>query len=103
MSTEITVIDARDAIRDEGDSLQLIDVRSKVEFESDSINGFINIPLSELSMRISDLSGNKRTLLICKDGNMSHQALALLEATGFKGQVIRGGLKDWKKVINLVS
>ena len=100
METELTVIEARDLIRSSEDhNLQLLDVRTKVVFENESLPGFINIPVNELSRRVDQLDGKKRTLLICKDGSQSVQALKLLESCGFSGQVIRGGLDDWKRII----
>ncbi|PCI30410.1 MAG: rhodanese [SAR324 cluster bacterium] len=99
MDTEITVIEARDLIRSKK-TLQLIDLRSPVEYNRGSIQGFINIPLSELSLKIPQLEGRKHTLLLCQDGTQSHQGLLLLEATGFNVQVVRGGLRDWARVID---
>lgn len=100
MKTEITVIEARDLIKsDKDNSFQLIDVRSKEVFDNESLPGFINIPLNELSQKFDKLDGRKRTLLICKDGSQSSQALKLIESCGFSGEIIRGGLDDWKRII----
>ncbi|MBU2644745.1 rhodanese-like domain-containing protein [bacterium] len=100
MDIEITVIEARDLMRSsDNNTLQLIDVRSKKVFENESLPGFINIPLNEISRKIDRLDGKKRTLLICKDGSQSLLGLKLLESCGFTGQVIRGGLDDWKRII----
>lgn len=100
MESEITVIEARDLIKSSDENtLQLIDVRSKAVFENESLPGFINIPVNEISRKIDQLDGKKRTLLLCKDGSQSAQALTLLESCGFSGQVIRGGLDDWKRII----
>ncbi len=98
MEKEITVIDARDLIKEERD-LQLIDVRSNDAFDGGSLPGFINIPLSRLSQEIPNLDAKKRTLIICSDGNLSYQALKLLESCDIHAQVIRGGLTDWKRII----
>jgi rhodanese-related sulfurtransferase len=100
METEITVIEARDLIKSsEDNSLQLVDVRTKAVFDNEALPGFINIPLNDMSQKVNQLEGKKRTLLICKDGSQSAQALKLLESCGFSGQVIRGGLDDWKRII----
>ncbi len=100
MDTELTVIEARDLIRkDKEHNFQLIDVRTKEVFENESLPGFINIPLNELSQKFDQLDGKKRTLLICKDGSQSVLALKMIESCGFSGQVIRGGLDDWKRII----
>ncbi len=99
MEKEITVIEARDMIKNEG-NLQLIDLRPSVEFERGAVDGFINVPLNELSLKIPQLEGGKTTLLLCSDGSQSYQGQMLLEVTGFKVQVIRGGIRDWVKIIN---
>ena len=98
MEKEITVIDARDIIKEDKE-LQLIDVRNADAFSEYSLPGFINIPLSKLSQEIPNLDGKKRTLIICSDGNLSFQALKLLESCDINAQVIRGGHRDWKRII----
>ena len=99
MEKEITVIEARDMIQAE-DDLQLLDVRTEESFENGALPGFLNVPLNSISRKIPDLDGRKKTLIICKDGSQSHEALKLLESVGFNVQVIRGGLNDWNRVIN---
>lgn len=95
---EITVIEARDLMKANKD-LQLIDVRSEDEFAGFALPGFLNIPLSRLSQEIPNLDGKKQTLIICNDGNLSFQALKLLESCDVNAKVIRGGYTDWKKII----
>ena len=95
---EITVIEARDIMKEEKD-LQLIDVRSPEAYSEFSLPGFINIPLSKLSQEIPNLDAKKRTFIICSDGNLSFQALKLLESCDINAKVVRGGLVDWKKII----
>jgi len=102
MEQEINVIDARDLIREDEKTrkMQLLDVRSKEAFEESSIPGFMNIPLSEVSHKVPSLDGKKATLIICNDGSLSKKAQVLLEACGYKSTIIRGGLNDWRAVIN---
>jgi rhodanese-related sulfurtransferase len=99
MEKEITVIEARDMIKNRTD-LQLIDLRTPSEFRKGSVQGFVNIPLNELSLKIPILEGKKTTLLLCKDSTKSFQGQTLLEVTGFKAHVIRGGMQDWVKIID---
>lgn len=102
MEKEITVIEARDLIREnkDNDSLQLIDVRSKEAFANGSIPNFINIPLIEVSRNIPELDGKKKTLVLCNNGKQSFEAIKLLESCGFEATVIRGGINDWRKIID---
>jgi len=96
---EVTVIEARDLMEKEKD-IQLIDVRSQDAFSDYSLPGFINIPLSKLSQEIPNLDAKKQTLIICSDGNLSFQALKLLESCDINAKVVRGGHVDWKKIIH---
>ncbi|MDH5560844.1 MAG: rhodanese-like domain-containing protein [Deltaproteobacteria bacterium] len=102
MEQELTVIEVRDLMRS-NQNLQLIDLRPSEEFQKDAIEGFINIPLNNLSMKITELDGGKLTILLCDDGSLSHQGLLLLEACGFKVQIVRGGITDWKKIIQVLN
>jgi rhodanese-related sulfurtransferase len=100
MDNELTVIEARDLIRKDSDhSFQLVDVRTKEVFENESLPGFVNIPLNDISQQFDRLDSRKKILLICKDGSQSVLALKLFESCGFSGQIIRGGLDDWKRII----
>lgn len=98
-SKEITVIDARDLMRS-SKRLQVIDVRSEEEYTAVSIPNSINIPLDKITQKITEIDGRVQTILICLDGSQAPKALQLLEATGFKAQYVRGGLKDWKRIID---
>ena len=95
---EITVIEAYDLISSQG-NLQLIDIREAAEFKNDSIDGFTNIPLSELSHHMPELEARKKILLIDAEGHQSQQAQTMLEACGYEPIVIRGGIRDWKKIV----
>ena len=95
---EITVIEAFDLISSAG-KLQLIDIREAADFSKDAIDGFSNIPLSELTHHMPELDARKKILLIDADGSQSHQAQTMLEACGYEPIVIRGGIRDWKKIV----
>jgi len=58
---------------------QLIDLRSPSEFHNSSIAGSLNIPYVQLPSSISDLSQDKKVVLICNDGNMAGAARNFLK------------------------
>jgi sulfur-carrier protein adenylyltransferase/sulfurtransferase len=58
--------------------VQLIDVREKSEFEEINLNG-INIPMSELEKRISELNPDLITIVHCKSGVRSKQAISIIK------------------------
>jgi len=99
IENEITVIEARDWIND-NKKLNLIDVRSVDEFDEDSIAGFANIPLDELTAYLPDFDQRRPVLLICNDAKMSKKAYKIIKACSLKAFVIRGGLNEWNHVIN---
>ena len=43
----------------------IIDVRTNQEFESDHIKGSINIPLTEIPMRLLEIKSLPKPLMIC--------------------------------------
>lgn len=78
--------------RPQDGAAQLVDVRSRGEYESGHIEGSINLPLDELARRASDVLPDKtqQILLCCASGMRSHLALALLARMGYS-QVQDGG------------
>lgn len=100
MEKEITVIEAYD-LAQSGSKIQLIDIRSEEEYQAAHVEGFENIPMSELSHEMPNLDGKRKILLLCADGKQSAQAQTMLEACGYQPLVIRGGLQDWQQVIGL--
>jgi rhodanese-related sulfurtransferase len=76
---------------------QYIDVRTPNEFRGNSIKGFKNIPLNQLSDKSSSLSKDKEVILICQSGMRSSSASKLLKKQGFKKITnVRGGMSAWR-------
>ncbi|MBD3861589.1 rhodanese-like domain-containing protein [Bacillus sp. 28A-2] len=75
---------------------QLIDVRSPVEFQTNHIKGFRNIPLSHLKERAHELEKNEEVYVICQSGMRSMQAAKMLKKQGFTHITnIKGGMNAW--------
>jgi len=81
------------------DNPYLVDVRTANEFKAGSVDGAINIPLSQVEARISELKGKENLVVFCRSGNRSGQAKTILEKNGFTGIVNGGGWKTLKKQI----
>lgn len=62
----------------------LIDVRSKAEFENETIDGAVNIFTPELRTRYSELPKNKKIVLFCNTGFQSYVASRILLQKGFE-------------------
>ncbi|MGJ3237514.1 MAG: rhodanese-like domain-containing protein [Anaerolineae bacterium] len=62
---------------------QLIDVREIAEFEEVRIPDTVNIPLSELQTRVSEISQDTPVVLVCRSGGRSQMAGDMLVASGY--------------------
>ena len=84
-------------IKQSPDQLTIIDVRSPEEFAEKHIPGAINIPLSELESRSSELSRQTTIITACgKGGGRSAQGAELLKQLGFsKANYLCGGTFGW--------
>ncbi len=79
---DVTVQEARRLIEDKPD-LVLLDVRTASEYEEGHIEGAVNIPVQELSVRFDELSPEDELLVYCRTGNRSAQAVDILLDLGF--------------------
>jgi phage shock protein E len=69
---------------------QIIDVRTKAEFQQGHIKGAINIPLNNLSNHYAKMKKDAPVITCCASGVRSAQAKSILVANGFT-QVYNGG------------
>jgi rhodanese-related sulfurtransferase len=79
-------------------SIFLLDVREPEEFKQWSIEGSINIPLTELlseQKTLDKIPKGKTIITICPHGNRSTIAKYLLERYGYIVRSLEGGLKAW--------
>ncbi|MDW8171081.1 MAG: rhodanese-like domain-containing protein [Anaerolineae bacterium] len=74
----------------------LIDVRTPGEFSSGHISGALNIPLDQLSHRLSEIPKDRQVILYCRSGNRSDQAAALLRSVGYNNILDLGGIIAWQ-------
>ncbi len=64
--------------------VQIIDVRTKEEFELGHIQGAVNIPVDDLRERLSEIDTDKPKFLYCAVGLRGYLASNILLANGFK-------------------
>jgi len=77
----------------------VVDVREKKEFESGHIVDSINIPMTKLKQRITEVwkYKDKPMVVVCKLGQHSGQAAKILQEAGHADVVrLAGGLTEWK-------
>ena len=87
---------------DNGDDLQIIDVREAHELAIASMPGTIHIPLGQVISRMSEIDPNRETVVHCKMGGRSAKAIAALKQAGFSGNLINltGGITAWSNEVD---
>jgi rhodanese-related sulfurtransferase len=78
---------------------QIIDVRTKEEFQRGHIKGAQNIPLHELKGKLSKLKKDLPVITCCASGMRSASAKGMLQSQGFK-EVYNGG--GWMSLQNKI-
>ena len=81
----------------DSEQVQLVDVRSALEFESERIDQAINIPVDELGARGGELKRDRPIALVCRSGMRAARAAETLASFGYETVVLTGGLLAWKK------
>jgi phage shock protein E len=79
---------------------QIIDVRTKSEYESGHIRGSINIPLQSLGNNFFKIKKEKPIITCCASGMRSESAKNVLQQNGFS-EVHNGG--GWISLQNKLS
>lgn len=69
---------------------QIVDVRTRQEYQGGHIRGSVNIPLDQLSANTGKLDKTKPVITCCASGMRSGSAVGLLKSKGF-GEVYNGG------------
>lgn len=77
------------------EGLHVLDVREPVEWAHGHIEGALHIPLGTLPARVSELPDGQ-TLVVCKVGGRSAQAVMWLQQQGHDVVNLDGGMLDWE-------
>ena len=76
------------------EDMRILDVREDVEWAHGHIEGAKHIPLGQIPARVDELP-TQRTLVVCKMGGRSAQAVAYLQAKGLDVVNLDGGMLEW--------
>ena len=79
---------------------QIIDVRTKGEYQGGHIRGSVNIPLNTLQQSLSKIKKDKPVITCCASGMRSASAKSILKASGF-AEVHNGG--GWMSLNNKIK
>lgn len=78
----------------------VVDVRTPAEFETAHIAGSLNVPLDVLERHRTEIAHRLRdddVVLVCRSGQRSTKAQALLRNAGLDGgRVLEDGITDWE-------
>lgn len=81
-----------------GGTVEVIDVREPVEFQSETLAGARNVPLSGLEKNAGEVAREKTVYLLCRSGNRAGQAADKLGKLGYENiVVVDGGLEECKR------
>jgi rhodanese-related sulfurtransferase len=79
-----------------GEKLNIIDVREVNEVKVGRIPGITHIPLGLLEFRTHELDKSKPYIIVCRSGGRSGQATQYLESQGFDVTNMMGGMLSWE-------
>ncbi|MDN4161278.1 rhodanese-like domain-containing protein [Nocardioides abyssi] len=77
------------------EGLAVLDVREPVEWAHGHIEGAVHVPLMDLPQRLAELP-TEQTLVVCKAGGRSAQAVGYLAQQGYDVVNLDGGMLDWQ-------
>ena len=91
---EITVRELKEKM-DNGEDIQIIDVREPFEYEMSNIGGE-NIPLAGVLIESDKIDTEKPVIMVCRSGRRSGVACMQLEQLGYTNLYnLEGGLMEW--------
>ena len=87
---------------DNGDDIQIVDVREDNEVAIGTIPNSIHIPLGQILMRMNELDQSKETIVHCKMGGRSARAIDALKRSGYTGKLLnlQGGIIAWSNDVD---
>lgn len=81
-------------LRERGEKIDLVDVRTPMEFHQVHVDFARNVPLDQLSA--SHISHDHKVYVICRSGSRGRQALERLAAEGVQAVNVEGGTSAWE-------
>jgi adenylyltransferase/sulfurtransferase len=98
---EITSTELKQRL-DDGDDIQIVDVREDNEVAIGRIPNSIHIPLGQVLSRMNEIDPNRETVVHCKMGGRSARAIDALQRSGFQGKLInlKGGIIGWSNEVD---
>ena len=98
---EITATELKQRL-DNGEDIQIVDVREDYEVEIGRIPNSVHIPLGQVLTRMNEIDPNRETVVHCKMGGRSARAIEALQRSGFQGKLInlKDGITGWSNEVD---
>ena len=79
-------------------SATVLDVRPEDEFQQGHVPGALNIPLSQLELRLAELPADREVVAYCRGPwcVLSFEAVAALRQRGYQVRRLEDGFPEWK-------
>jgi rhodanese-related sulfurtransferase len=79
--------------------VQIVDVREPYEWDAGHIAGAVHVPLQSLLSggEKGRLDPSRRVVAVCRSGNRSDLATAMLRARGYDAENMEGGMEEWER------
>lgn len=79
----------------------IVDVRTADEYQEEHVAGAVNIHVSQLAARTTELPANRPLITYCfmmqRGASRGERAAEILEQLGFEVAVLEGGIPAWKE------
>ena len=87
---------------DNGEDVQIVDVREANEVAIGRIPNSIHIPLAQILERMSEIDPSRVTVVHCKMGGRSARAIEALQRSGYAGSLsnLTGGIIAWSNDVD---
>jgi len=87
--------------RDRGDRLQVVDVREDWELQLARLPDVLHVPMNQLPARLSELSRDAETIVMCHEGGRSLRVAHFLVNQGFTNVAnLTGGIAAWSELVD---
>ncbi len=98
---EITPTELKQRL-DNGDDLQIVDVREDNEFAFARLPNSKHIPLAQVLTRMDEIDPSRETVVHCKMGGRSARAIDALQRSGYTGKLLnlKGGIIGWSNDVD---
>jgi rhodanese-related sulfurtransferase len=79
-----------------GEELNLVDVREDEEVAEGMIPGAKHVKMGEIPARVNEFDKDKEYIFICRSSRRSENVCHYMQEQGFKVVNMAGGMLDWK-------